>query len=305
MGIALASKPQMILLDEPLAGLAAAVVFGEFRDEHLVQPGLPGLARQLADQVVGTVAGLRKAEHLAPALHRGRHVEQRFDGLRIVREIYDHLEAIDVEDAGREVAPAPGLVLVEELQSRLDDDPALEAVLFGANWGQPMAIDGQSGALQWIGPSYWDMHEVAAYASGPTVADLDGDGYDEIGVRQGNEFLLDLNGNGRDDLSVWLPCDRVASAAVSAGAKALLDIAKTLEVLETNGVPVVGYETDQLPAFFSRSSGRALDMRLDSPEEVAAMIRARRWLLSTARSRPCSTAIWKRNGMRKCSTARR
>jgi pseudouridine-5'-phosphate glycosidase len=49
-------------------------------------------------------------------------------------------------------------------------------------------------------------------------------------------------------------------------------------VLETNGVPVIGYGTDELPAFFSRSSGLALDMRLDSPEEVAAMIRARRSL---------------------------
>lgn len=56
---------------------------------------------------------------------------------------------------------------------------------------------------------------------------------------------------------------------VCAGAKAILDLAKTLEVLETCGVPVVGYGTDELPAFYSRSSGLKLDLRADSPREVA------------------------------------
>jgi pseudouridine-5'-phosphate glycosidase len=89
------------------------------------------------------------------------------------------------------------------------------------------------------------------------------------GVHRGHPFDVsaDLTELGRTPVTV-----------VCSGAKSILDLPLTLEVLETNGVPVVGYETDQLPAFFSRSSGRALDMRLDSPEEVAAMIRARRSL---------------------------
>lgn len=65
---------------------------------------------------------------------------------------------------------------------------------------------------------------------------------------------------------------------VCAGAKAILDLPKTMEVLETLGVPVVGYQTDELPAFYSRSSGWKLDLRADSPEEIAA-IAAEHWRL--------------------------
>lgn len=62
---------------------------------------------------------------------------------------------------------------------------------------------------------------------------------------------------------------------VCAGAKAILDLPRTLERLETLGVPVVGYGTDTFPAFTSRSSGLPAPSRADSPEEVAAMARAR------------------------------
>lgn len=65
---------------------------------------------------------------------------------------------------------------------------------------------------------------------------------------------------------------------VCAGAKSLLDIPKTLEVLETHGVPVVGYRTDHFPAFFARSSGEAVDLRCETPEEVARLIAAHRAL---------------------------
>lgn len=62
---------------------------------------------------------------------------------------------------------------------------------------------------------------------------------------------------------------------VCAGAKAILDLARTLETLETLGVPVVGYGTDTFPAFTSRSSGLPVSARVDTPEEVAAMARSR------------------------------
>lgn len=61
---------------------------------------------------------------------------------------------------------------------------------------------------------------------------------------------------------------------VCAGAKAILDLPKTLEMLETLGVPVIGYQTDELPAFYSRTSGLKLDLRADTPDEVAAIARA-------------------------------
>jgi pseudouridine-5'-phosphate glycosidase len=56
---------------------------------------------------------------------------------------------------------------------------------------------------------------------------------------------------------------------VCAGAKAILDLPKTMEVLETLGVPVIGYQTGELPAFYSRSSGLKLDLRADSARQVA------------------------------------
>lgn len=87
------------------------------------------------------------------------------------------------------------------------------------------------------------------------------------GVHRGGEHSMDvsadLTGLSRNEVAV-----------VSAGVKSILDIERTLEVLETLGVPVVGYGTDEFPSFFSRSSGVAVPMRLDTPEEVAALMAA-------------------------------
>lgn len=70
-------------------------------------------------------------------------------------------------------------------------------------------------------------------------------------------------------------------AVVCAGAKAILDIGRTLEYLETQGVPVVGYQTDEFPAFYTRTSGFRVDYRLDTPQEVAALLKAK-WDLGLA-----------------------
>ncbi len=64
--------------------------------------------------------------------------------------------------------------------------------------------------------------------------------------------------------------------AVVAGIKSILDIGKTLEVLETQGVPVLGYRTDAVPAFFARDSGHAVDYRFDTPRALAEVIHAQR-----------------------------
>lgn len=61
-------------------------------------------------------------------------------------------------------------------------------------------------------------------------------------------------------------------AVVTAGAKAILDLGLTLEILETQGVPVVGYGTDEFPAFYSRQSGHHLQQRCDNPDQVAALL---------------------------------
>ncbi|HPJ56525.1 MAG TPA: pseudouridine-5'-phosphate glycosidase [Kiritimatiellia bacterium] len=64
-------------------------------------------------------------------------------------------------------------------------------------------------------------------------------------------------------------------AVVCAGAKAILDLPLTLETLETHGVPVVGYQCSEFPAFYTRSSGLPLDVRCDTPEDIAAILRSR------------------------------
>lgn len=69
---------------------------------------------------------------------------------------------------------------------------------------------------------------------------------------------------------------RTPMVVVCAGAKAILDLPATMEVLETSGVPVVGYQTDELPAFYSRTSGLPVTVRVDSPAEVA-QIAKRHW----------------------------
>lgn len=66
----------------------------------------------------------------------------------------------------------------------------------------------------------------------------------------------------------------IPTIVVCAGAKAILDLPATLEYLETMGVPVIGYQTDEFPAFYSRESGLSVSARLDSPEEIADFAKA-------------------------------
>lgn len=65
---------------------------------------------------------------------------------------------------------------------------------------------------------------------------------------------------------------RTSVAVVCAGAKSILDLGRTLEYLETQGVPVVGYRTDAFPSFFARESGYGVDFRMDTPEEVGTLM---------------------------------
>lgn len=66
----------------------------------------------------------------------------------------------------------------------------------------------------------------------------------------------------------------IPTVVVCAGAKAILDLPATLEYLETMGVPVVGYQTDEFPAFYSRESGLKVSVRLDTPKEIAEFAKA-------------------------------
>lgn len=88
------------------------------------------------------------------------------------------------------------------------------------------------------------------------------------GVHRGATTSMDISA----DLDELAATD---VAVVCAGAKSILDIGLTLEYLETKGVPVIGYGASEFPAFYTRESGFKVDYRLDSPEEIAAVLKAK------------------------------
>lgn len=85
------------------------------------------------------------------------------------------------------------------------------------------------------------------------------------GVHRGAESTFDISAD-LEELS------KTPVAVVCAGAKSILDIAKTLEVLETKGVPVIGYGTDEFPAFWARTSGYKVDRGYDTPVDIARLL---------------------------------
>ncbi len=91
------------------------------------------------------------------------------------------------------------------------------------------------------------------------------------GVHRGAEKTFDIS-RDLEELA------NVNVAVVCAGAKSILDLGLTLEFLETKGVEVLGYQTKELPAFYSRESGFELDYQMDSPEDIAKLIHAK-WSL--------------------------
>lgn len=106
-----------------------------------------------------------------------------------------------------------------------------------------------------------------AHAVGIEVFATGGIGGVHRGATESWDVSADLTELGRTPVLV-----------VCAGAKSILDLPATLEVLETLGVPVVGYGTDEFPAFYSESSGLRLTARADTPAEVAALWQAHRWI---------------------------
>ncbi|WP_425090306.1 pseudouridine-5'-phosphate glycosidase [Tropicimonas sp. S265A] len=105
---------------------------------------------------------------------------------------------------------------------------------------------------------------IAAHAAGISVFATGGIGGVHRDAAESFDISADLN-----ELS------RTPVAVVAAGAKAILDLPKTLEVLETHGVPVIAYGTDAFPAFWMRDSGLSAPLRADSADEIARAIRVR------------------------------
>ncbi|HYO16881.1 MAG TPA: pseudouridine-5'-phosphate glycosidase [Thermoanaerobaculia bacterium] len=165
-----------------------------------------------------------------------------------------------MEAAVREggATPATIAVLGGRIHVGLDDDD-LERLARSPGIGKVSRRDfpvvlaqGRDGATTVAGTM------IAAHQAGLRVMATGGIG----GVHRGD----------RTDVSADLPeLARTPVLVVASGAKAILDLPATLEWLETWGVPVVGYRTDELPAFYSRESGLRLEARADSPAEAAAI----------------------------------
>ena len=88
------------------------------------------------------------------------------------------------------------------------------------------------------------------------------------GVHRGAETTMDISA----DLS---ELGKTSVAVVCAGAKSILDIGLTREYLETQGVPVIGYQTDVWPAFYTRRTEFPVDYRLDSPQSIASVLKSK------------------------------
>lgn len=88
------------------------------------------------------------------------------------------------------------------------------------------------------------------------------------GVHRGAEKTMDISAD-LEELAM------TEVAVVCAGAKSILDLGLTLEYLETKGVPVLGYQTEELPAFYTRKSGFGVDYKVDTPEEIADILRTK------------------------------
>ncbi|MCR4281871.1 MAG: pseudouridine-5'-phosphate glycosidase [Bauldia sp.] len=179
----------------------------------------------------------------------------------------DNLQtALAVEDEVRRAGAVPASIAVIEGRLRVGLDKAMLERLANANdvlklSSADLAYGLMSGRM---GATTVAATMIAAKLAGIGVFATGGIG----GVHRGAEKTFDVSA----DLTELA---RTGVVVVAAGAKALLDLPKTLEYLETHGVPVVCYRTDEFPAFWSRSSGLPAPIRLDSAAEIARFVRAR------------------------------
>lgn len=174
--------------------------------------------------------------------------------------------ALAVEDIVRQAGAVPAAIAVIGGKLRVGLDRAtLEGLAKAKNVLKLSSADlAYSMAAGRTGATTVAATMIAAKLAGIPVFATGGIG----GVHRGAEATFDISTDltelGRTDVVV-----------VAAGAKALLDIPKTLEVLETLGVPVVCYRSDQFPAFWSRESGLPAPIRLDDPTAIAGFVRTR------------------------------
>jgi pseudouridylate synthase len=173
--------------------------------------------------------------------------------------------ALGVEDVVRAHGAVPATIAMVDGRPRIGLEP-VELEKLAAGEGVAKASRRDLAALAAKGRSAGTTVAATmflAHSAGIRIFATGGIG----GVHRGAEITFDISAD-LDELA------RTPVAVVSAGAKSILDLRRTLEVLETRGVPVIGVGTEEFPAFFSRSSGLPVDHRVDTPEELALVIAA-------------------------------
>jgi pseudouridine-5'-phosphate glycosidase len=179
----------------------------------------------------------------------------------------DNLEtALAVEDTVRLAGATPASIAVMDGKIRVGlDRPTLTTLAKAKDVLKLSSADLAYGLMaRRMGATTVAATMIAAKLAGIRVFATGGIG----GVHRGAEMNFDISA----DLTELSRTDVVV---VAAGAKALLDLPKTLETLETMGVPVVCYRTDEFPAFWSRSSGLKAPIRLDDAAAIAEFVRMR------------------------------
>lgn len=177
--------------------------------------------------------------------------------------------AVNMQTAVREGGAVPATIAIIQGQVHvgLTDDEleylgrlAGTAVRKCSRRDIPLAIGGQEDGATTVAGTM-----IVAHQAGIRLFATGGIG----GVHRGHPFDISAD---------LLELGQTPVTVVSSGAKSILDLPATREVLETHGVPIIGYGTNELPAFFARSSGLPVDIRLDTPEAVACVMQAHQQL---------------------------
>ncbi|HPF45352.1 MAG TPA: pseudouridine-5'-phosphate glycosidase [Emcibacteraceae bacterium] len=201
-------------------------------------------------------------------------------------------------DAGRPVVALESTIIshgmpypknvetAKEVEQMVRDHGAIPATI--AILGGRLKVGLNDGELEYLGKSGLDVIK-ASRRDIPFIVANKGDGATTVaatmiisalaginifatggigGVHRGGELSMDISADLQE-------LSKTNVSVVCAGIKSILDIGRTLEYLETVGVPVVGYKTDYVPAFYARSSGFKVDYRLDSPGDIARAMKAK------------------------------
>ncbi|MEM8811657.1 MAG: pseudouridine-5'-phosphate glycosidase [Pseudomonadota bacterium] len=182
----------------------------------------------------------------------------------------DNLEtARAVETEVRETGAVPATIAIDSGRIRIGLSDGALAELAEAETPRKVSRSDMAAtlALGLTGSTTVAATAIAARLAGIDVFATGGIG----GVHRGAEDSFDISAD-LDELA------QTSVVVVAAGAKAILDLPKTLEVLETSGVPVIGYRTDDFPAFWAQSSRLPAPIRADSARDIASILRTQRRL---------------------------